>query len=465
MKKKSLLNETIVYSIGNFGSKILSFLLLPIYTFFLSKEDLGNYDILLTTVGLFVPLVSLQIADAVYRWIINYNTADEKFIQTAISNGFFLTIVSFLFFLFLFFLFFFIFDFHFKDQMYFILILFVSCFLPFLQQTLRGLGRTKFYSFIGILTSFLVLLSNVIFVYFLKLGLQGVYLANIVSFAISILVILLYGKIKSAISFQYISIDEMKAMLKYTIPLIPNLMSWWIINSSSKFLILYYLGVEYNGIYAVSSRFPTILMIVNSVFLMAFQDQVLSDSDKDNQNLNTLFNRFIKIELSLVILFSVLSPLIVQVALSSEYYESWKYMPLLYLGAGLSAVSSYVGFGYQITKNTIGITITTFLGALVNLLVCYVLIDYFQLYACALGLVVSYFLVIFLRIKEVNKSIKFRINTQELILLFLVGLLSIGILYTENLMFQLAALFGSVIFCFFFNREYVFKIVNLIKNK
>jgi O-antigen/teichoic acid export membrane protein len=456
-RSKSLLKETIIYSIGNFGSKVLSFLLLPIYTFFLSKEDLGNYDILLTTVGLFVPMVSLQISDAVYRWIINSDKSEEKFIKKAISNGFFLTVFSFLFFLFLFG--FYICNFAFKDGIYFILILFVSCFLPFLQQTLRGLGRTKFYSLIGIQTSLLVLLSNVVFVYFLNWGLAGVYLANIVAFAISIVTILIFGKIGSVISYKFISIHEMREMLRYTLPLVPNLMSWWIINSSSKFLILYYLGVEYNGIYAVSSRFPSILMIVNSVFLMAFQDHVLSDSKQDTQSLNLLFNRFIKIELSLVLFFSVISPFIIKITVSPEYYEAWKFMPLLYLGAGLSAISAYVGFAYMITKNTVGVTITTFVGALVNIIFSYFFIDYMGLYACALGLVLSYFIVIILRIKQVRQIVKFQINTLEISTLFFIGLFAIAMMYTNYIILHYIVLFGSLSFCLVYNKDYIFKIL------
>lgn len=460
-KKKSLLNETIIYSIGNFGSKILSFLLLPIYTFFLSKEDLGNYDILLTTVGLFVPMVSLQISDAVYRWIINSDKSDVIFIKKAISNGFFLTLFSFIFFLFLFGLY--IYNFSFKDYIYFILILFVSCFLPFLQQTLRGLGKTKFYSLIGILTSFLVLLANVVFVYYLNWGLAGVYLANIVAFAISILTILIFGKISTVISYRLISFQEMKEMLRYTLPLVPNLMSWWIINSSSKFLILYYLGVEYNGIYAVSSRFPSILMIVNSVFLMAFQDHVLSDSKQDPQNLNLLFNRFIKFELSLVLIFSVISPFIIQIVVSPTYYEAWKYMPLLYLGAGLNAISAYVGLGYQINKNTFGIGMTTFIGAIINLLICFLFIKYIELYACAFALMFSYLIVLLLRILHLKSKISFIINIKEILPLLIIGSISIGLIFTENYYLQLIALFLAVIFCFYYNKEYFIRIIKFRK--
>lgn len=461
MNNKSLLNETIIYSIGNFGSKILSFLLLPIYTFFLSKEDLGNYDILLTTVGLFVPLVSLQISDAVYRWIINLNEANIKQINTAISNGLFLAVISFMFFLCFFTVY--LCFFKFENYIYFVLILFVSCFLPFLQQTLRGLGKTKLYSFIGVLTSLMVLLSNLFFVYFLKFGLKGVYLSNIVAFAISIIAILFFGKIKNSISYKLISIVEMRSMLKYTLPLIPNLMSWWVINSSSKFIILYYLGVEYNGLYAVSSRFPSILMIVNSVFLMAFQDRVLSDSKSDKQNLNYLFNRFVKMELSLVILFSVISPFVVKLAVSSEYYEAWKFMPLLYLGAGLNAISAYVGLGYQIKKNTLGIGVTTFIGAFINLIICFLFIKQFDLYACAFGLMFSYFVVLWLRLNHVKKELDFFVNFKQILRLFFIGLILIGINFTENFSLQILSLLLTVVICIYYNKEYLVRLINLKK--
>lgn len=67
---KKLMTGTGIYAVGTFGTKILMFLLAPLYTYYLIPSEMGTYDVLLTTIGLLIPIISLQISDAVYRWII-----------------------------------------------------------------------------------------------------------------------------------------------------------------------------------------------------------------------------------------------------------------------------------------------------------------------------------------------------------------------------------------------------------
>ena len=65
-----LLTGTIIYAIGNFGTKILSFLIVPMYTYYIASSDMGMYDLVNTTLNMLFPLLTLQIADAAYRWLI-----------------------------------------------------------------------------------------------------------------------------------------------------------------------------------------------------------------------------------------------------------------------------------------------------------------------------------------------------------------------------------------------------------
>ena len=70
---KKLMKGTGIYAVGTFGTKILMFLMAPLYTYYLSPSEMGTYDVLLTTIGWIMPIISLQISDAVYRWIIREN--------------------------------------------------------------------------------------------------------------------------------------------------------------------------------------------------------------------------------------------------------------------------------------------------------------------------------------------------------------------------------------------------------
>ena len=90
--KTKLINSTIIYSIGNFSSKLLIFLLLPLYTLYLSKEEFGVYDILLTTIYLLIPILSFQISQSLYRWIIYSD--NKKYNSIILSTSFYFLLTT-----------------------------------------------------------------------------------------------------------------------------------------------------------------------------------------------------------------------------------------------------------------------------------------------------------------------------------------------------------------------------------
>lgn len=68
---KKIVKGTLIYAIGNFGTKILAFLIVPLYTYYISTSDMGDYDLVTTTVALFTPIITMRISDAAYRWILH----------------------------------------------------------------------------------------------------------------------------------------------------------------------------------------------------------------------------------------------------------------------------------------------------------------------------------------------------------------------------------------------------------
>ena len=77
-KTNALIKGTLIYAIGNLGTKILNFLIVPLYTFFIEPEALGNYDLLITTVSLLSPILTLRISEAAYRWRIKEEKKPAK---------------------------------------------------------------------------------------------------------------------------------------------------------------------------------------------------------------------------------------------------------------------------------------------------------------------------------------------------------------------------------------------------
>lgn len=422
--KKKMFKETLTYSIGSFGSKILSFLLVPFYTYFLTKKELGEYDLLLTTISLFAPLVSLQISDATYRWLIDKEYISETEKAKIMTNSIITLCIGYLIFCLGFSVY--VFFNSFQYQGYFIALIFLNCLLPLLQSILRGQGNTRQFAINGILTTFLIVVFNIIFIYLLKLNVEGVFIANIVAYTVACIMILYKVKVIQYFKFKYWDPKLIKSMASYSLPLIPNLMSWWAISSASKFIILHYMGAEGNGLYAVASRFPALLLVINSVLLLPLQDRILKE--QDDATFNRLLGKFIMFEMALAFTLGILSPVMTKILVSREYFETWQYMPYLYLGVGFNAIAGFLGLKYQKEKNTLKITLTTLLGAVVSIVLSIVLIQYIGLQGISISFLLGFLVVLLVRYIDIYKKNVFNLKFFIIIILPVISYLSILII-------------------------------------
>lgn len=453
---KKLFRETLIYSIGSLGSKILSFLLLPFYTFLLTKKDLGEYDIFITTITLFVPLVSLQISDAVYRWLIDKDKDDDELKAQIITNAIIAFGSGFLFFS-VCFLIFSAFE-NFEYKVYFFVLMFLNCLLPILQSILRGEGDTKKFAVNGLITTFFVIIFNVVFIYFLRLKVDGILLANIAAYAIACLLILFQIRIFKYFSFSKLNIDLLREMCRYSLPLIPNLMSWWVIGSASKFIILHYLGAEANGVYAISSRFPSIIVIMNSIFVLPIQDAFLK-KDTKMEDFSKLLVYFIKIEFSIIAVLIAGAPIYTKYVVNDLFYESWKYMAFLYLGVGFNTVATLISLIYQKSRSTAKITWTSIIGGIVSIGLSFLLVGQWGLYGISISYFLGFFAIYLLRYIDLKKELNLAINEFHYIL-FLIFLISIIFLMSFlSFNFQLFLFFLVLILVLFINKNLVLNFV------
>jgi O-antigen/teichoic acid export membrane protein len=295
-----------------------------------------------------------------------------------------------------------------------------------LQSILRGQGNTRQFAINGILTTFLIVVFNIIFIYLLKLNVEGVFIANIVAYTVACIMILYKVKVIQYFKFKYWDPQLIKSMASYSLPLIPNLMSWWAISSASKFIILHYMGAEGNGLYAVASRFPALLLVINSVLLLPLQDRILKE--QDDVTFNRLLGKFIMFEMALAFTLGILSPVMTKILVSREYFETWQYMPYLYLGVGFNAIAGFLGLKYQKEKNTLKITLTTLLGAVVSIVLSIVLIQYIGLQGISISFLLGFLIVLLVRYIDIYKKDVFNLKFFIIIILPVISYLSILII-------------------------------------
>ena len=74
---KSLVKNMGYLTISNFASKILVFLLVPLYTSVLSTAEYGIYNAIVTTVQFIAPIVIFNISDGVMRFLLEGSKEKE----------------------------------------------------------------------------------------------------------------------------------------------------------------------------------------------------------------------------------------------------------------------------------------------------------------------------------------------------------------------------------------------------
>lgn len=461
---KSLIKNTFIYTIGNLGSKILTFLLLPLYSFYLTKSELGVFDIILTSVSLFVPIITLQISEAVYRWLLTAKSMEEKI--AIVSNSFFIVVSGILIFYFIYLIIFSFFNFEYSG--YFAIILFSSCLLPFFQQVTRGLLLNKLYASSGLLNAFLVVLFNILVLIVFNYSIKGLFVALFLSNFIAIFFIIFKINFIRYLRIKQIKSSTYKELLVYSWPLIPNAISWWLINASDRYIILYLLGTDANGIFAVSSRFPSIITVLNSIFMLAWQDHAIGETIgkiKKEKFASKVFNAYVSFELSAVLILIASSQYIVSYLLDSKFYDAWRYMPLLYIGVAYSAFSAYFGASYLKEKKTKGIFVTSVIGGIVNVIISFSLMPHIGLYAPALGTFLSFIIVFILRKIETNSFFRIEINYIRLLGLSLLCVLFFIITLKNSAVLNLILFISSIIIAFIINKKLLFRILNLVKSR
>ena len=77
-REKQLVKNTVIITIGKICTQMISFFLLPLYTSILTTEEYGVVDLLNTLVSLFIPIVTFQIEQAVFRYLIDARNDEEK---------------------------------------------------------------------------------------------------------------------------------------------------------------------------------------------------------------------------------------------------------------------------------------------------------------------------------------------------------------------------------------------------
>lgn len=418
-RQRELAKNTAILSFGTVVPKLVNLVTLPILTGYLTKAEYGTYDLVVSMVTLLLPLATLQLQAAAFRFLIEAKEDFEKqknivscvIVVSVVLSIAMLTVLYFLM--------------ASIDSVtrilicsYYLLDILVCTF----RQVARGLSKNVLYSVSVVVNAVSECVAVIGFVMVLKFGLNGALIASLAGQAVSLALLGIGLRIFSFIDLKSVSWKATKKLISYSWPLIPNSLSSWVISMSDRLILTIMIGIEASAVFAAASKIPHILGIFQSAFSLAWQENAsLSCSDRDrNDYYSRMFDRFFSIVAGGLALLIAICPVLFVLLIRGDYAESYSHMCILLLGAFASSISSFFGGIYIAHMRTKEIAVTTAAVAVVNIIVEVALIPFLGIYAASISYTLSFAALATYRAICIQKIQPIDIDKRKLVLSIIV---------------------------------------------
>lgn len=450
-----------ILTISNFVSKILVFLMLPLYTNVLTTQEYGTIDIISTTINLSIPIFTLSISEAILRYTMEKNVIKEEVLKESLKvivKGFLILLILSPITIF------------FKLPLIYVVIFLIyyltTAIINALSYYTKGTNNLKLLGISNIIRALLLVSLNCLMLLVLKLNIIGYYISLIVSDIIFILILLipvLKNKQKRIKQNNQLA----KEMKSYSKPFIINSISWWINNASDKYLVLFFCGINLTGIYSIAYKIPSMLEVVQNIFSQAWQISAIKEykSKEAEAFFSTMYKyyNFILIMTVLIILLFLKS--ISKILFAKEFYVAWKFVPFLLLAILFGALSGFLGSLYSANKDSKMYAKSTLIGAISNIILNLILIPIFNAYGAAIATFISYLVVWIIRVKNVKKYLELKIEHKKNTIIYL--LLIIMCFATQLISSNIIYLFDTIIIIItiFTYKDVIQNFINKLRSK
>ena len=384
---KYLLNNVFLFAISSFSTKIMSYIILPLYTSKVSEAEYGIIDLVNVIVNLLVPILSISISD----WLLRYVTEDErqateKFsiacLVLVLSTGGLIvlsplishiSIVS-------------------DCTEYIIIGYFLSTANLIFSYMVRATNKVRLISVCSLLSSIITVALNILWMKIGTLSIDSYFVCQYVGISIALLIFFIRGKLYKYIKREKITKKIQKEILGYCLPLIPNSLFWWVNSSIDKISIISILSVSASGAYSAASKIPSLLTIFATIFQQAWNLSVFKKRDSEQRKFEEktmlLYQLLLVIGAVLIIAFS---KVLASILLRGEFYSSWTLVPMLVVAFVFTTVSTFIGSLFTAEKNTKPLFSSSLIAAVINIVCNIVLIYTIGLYGAAIATMISAF--------------------------------------------------------------------------
>lgn len=355
-----------LFAISNFTSKLLVFILLPLYTSYLSTAEYGTVDLLTNLVNILFPILTLSVIEGILRF--SFNSDVKK--NDVLVIGLWSVLVSTLLMLCVYPLIAMWKPAVLEYWKYFILLYNSFCFSTTISYYLRGINQTKLVAAHGIIQTAVAVSLNVILLVGFHMGFSGYVISLIASYYTAAVLIILIGKLYTHIETWKINRALLKEILGYSVPIIPSKIAWWINNSADKYFIIAMISIAESGVYSVAHKIPTVISVLSEIFNQAWQlsaIEVYTKKNEGNSFYSTIHQHYILFMIVGASFLIILAQLIGSILFEKEFYTAWKYVPPLVVAAVFSSLSGFYHSIFRAAKKPRVLAVTVISGTAVNI--------------------------------------------------------------------------------------------------
>ncbi len=420
---KNLAVNTVLFALNSVATKLVTFLLVPLYTTYMSAGEYGLTDMSLTVISLLTPLVTLDVAEAAVRFIVGDRVRSDRYAAVALGvTVASVAVVAFL-----------------SPLLnlpafgglgaykgWFVAAYAASALMTMCGEVARGMGEVRLIPVCAGASSLVTLASAMLTIAWAGMGVTGYFASVTVGPAVAIAAYLILGGLGSAIlrgahELATSTCDELRAlcqpMLRYALPLIPNSLFWWLGSGINRLFITGMLGISASGMFAAASKVPNLINTAYSIFQQAWQLSAFQESGEEG--LARFFSRvFALVQAGMTVLCAVLSflaPYLASILLRGETYDSWPMIAPLLLSNLLNVFASFYGTVYSTTMHTTFIMGTTVLGALSCVALTPLLIPIMGAYGACVASVLGQGAVFLARAVDSRRYLRFDVGWRYLV--------------------------------------------------
>lgn len=419
-KYKNLLSNTLILGLGVFASKFLVFLMMPLYTGILNPGEYNLADLISQTANLIMPLACIGITDGVFRFTLD----GEKNRKSVLSSGLCVLVTVGAVFIALSPLLGFV-EYFSKYSLLIAAYVFAANLHSLCAQYVRACNRTKLFALQGIINTALVISLNILLLVVCDLGVLGYVLSVVVADLIVSAFLIAVGGLWRDIRVKEIKKETIKSLVKYSVPMIPATIFWWITSVSDRYMVTFMKSEFESGLYTAAYKIPTMLSLVSNVFIEAWQYSAVSEKEGREKFFGKVFEYYQSIIFVASGAMIALSQIFIIILCADSYYDAWRFIPVLTISAVFSGFTAFFGSIYLVKKKSVLTFVTSMTGALVNISLNLLLIPEMGAQGAAIATCVSYAAVAAIRAINTRKYVKFSLHGVRMAL-------NIAILCTET---------------------------------